>query len=55
MLFNFVLGLYCFECKKYLDPYTDVYENVLYEGSLTCEHDHLIGNTCDKEWQEFWK
>jgi len=55
MLFNYVLGIYCFECKKYLDPYTEVYHNFLYEGSITCDGDHLVGNESDLQWQEFWR
>jgi len=53
MLFNQLLGIYCFLCKKYKDPHTEVYLNVLYEGSITCEKDHLVGNTSDPQWQEF--
>jgi hypothetical protein len=52
MLFNYVLGIYCFECKKYLTHY-EVLLNVLYEGSITCDKDHIIGNTWDLQWQEF--
>ena len=53
MLFNYILGIYCFECKKYLDPYTEVYHNFLYEGSITCEKEHLVGNVWDLEWEIF--
>ena len=53
MLFNQLFGVYCFYCKKYLDPYTEVYLNVLYEDSISCEQDHLVGNTSDLQWQEF--
>ena len=53
MLFNNLLGIYCFECKSYKDPYTEVYLNILYEGSITCPENHLVGNTTDQQWQEF--
>jgi hypothetical protein len=52
MLFNYVLGIYCFYCKKYYDPYTEVWLNLLYEGSISCEKEHLVGNESDFEWQE---
>ena len=54
MLFNTLFGIYCFECKKYIDPY-QVLLDVLYKGSITCEHDHLIGNDSDPQWIEFFK
>jgi hypothetical protein len=53
MLLN-KLGIYCFWCKKYLDPYTEVFLNMLYWGSITCDKDHLVGNDCDQEWKTFW-
>jgi hypothetical protein len=53
MLFNLLMGIYCFYCKSYKDPYTEVYLNVLYEGSITCEKDHLCGNIADPQWQKF--
>ncbi len=52
MLFNLLFGIYCFECKKYIDPY-EVLLNVLYEGSITCDKDHLVGNDSDPQWVEF--
>jgi len=52
MLFNYLLGIYCFYCNTYLDPYTGVYLNFLYEGSITCNKDHLVGNESDIQWQE---
>ena len=54
MLFNYLLGIYCFFCKKYYNPYTETYLNVLYENSISCEKDHLIGNIRDLEWQEYF-
>ena len=53
MLFNLIMGIYCFTCKKYYDPHTEVYLNVLYENSITCPENHLVGNTTDQQWQEF--
>ena len=52
MLFNYLVGIYCFKCKGYLDPYL-IFLNVLYEGSITCDKDHLIGNTDDLQWRVF--
>jgi len=54
MLFNILFGIYCFECKKYINPY-EVLLNVLYCGSITCDKDHLIGNDTDPQWIEFFK
>ena len=53
MLFNNLFGIYCFYCNRYYDPYTEVYLNVLYEGSIICPQDHLVGNESDPQWQEF--
>jgi len=53
MLFNTLFGIWCEKCKSYKDPYTEVYLNVLYEGSITCSQDHLCGNTSDPQWKEF--
>ena len=53
MLFNNLFGIYCFKCKKYLNPYTEIYSDVLYEGSISCENNHLVGNTSDLEWKIF--
>jgi hypothetical protein len=53
MLFNLLMGIYCFYCKKYLSPYTEVFLNVLYQGSITCNKDHLVGNDTDPQWKEF--
>lgn len=58
MLFNYILGIYCFKCKRYLDPYTEVY---LSDGNgnesrikcLKCDED--VGFTWDLAWREFWK
>jgi hypothetical protein len=55
MLFNHLLGIYCFHCQKYLNPHTEVFLNVLYENSITCGKDHLVGNTSDECWIEYWK
>ena len=40
----------CFECDDWLNAHTQVFLDVLYEGSLSCEHNHLIGNQTDREW-----
>jgi len=53
MLFNNLLGIYCFFCNRYCNPYTEVFLNVLYKNSISCDKDHLIGNTSDLEWREF--
>jgi len=55
MLFNLIFGIYCFECKKYYDPHTEVYLHILHEGSITCEHDHLLGYEWDLQWIDYWK
>lgn len=45
---------HCFYCNKdySLDPF-EIFLNVLYEGSISCLKDHLIGNQDDKEWLWF--
>lgn len=55
MLFNYILGIYCFECKKYLDLFTEVFLDYFYSGSISCENDHLVGNNTDKSWIDFWQ
>ena len=55
MLFNYVLGIYCFHCKKYCNPHTEVFINVLGDETLSCNQGHLLGFTWDKEWQDFWR
>jgi hypothetical protein len=55
MLFNYLLGIYCFHCKKYYNPYTEVYLSVLYEESISCPENHLIGHTFDNSWKEYWR
>jgi hypothetical protein len=58
MLFNIILGIYCFYCKAYKDPYQDVYlsdgsEN---EGRVCClKCDNILGYTSDIQWKEFWR
>ena len=54
MIFNLLFGIWCEECKKYIDP-CEVWINVLYEGSITCDKDHLVGNEWDIQWIEFLK
>jgi len=54
VLFNNLLGIYCFKCKRYYDFYTEVYLSVLYEGSITCPENHLVGNEQDPQWQEYF-
>jgi len=51
MLFN-LLGIYCFYCNRYCNPYTEIFLNILFEGSVTCKKDHLLGRTCDKCWKD---
>jgi len=58
MLFNFLLGIYCFQCRQYKNPYTEIYlpdgsEN---EGRVNClDCDSLLGFTWDKCWSVFWR
>lgn len=58
MLFNYVMGLYCFYCRKYYSPYTEVYlpdgsEN---EGRVSClKCDNVLGYTHDLSWRKFWE
>jgi hypothetical protein len=40
---------YCFWCNKEIEL-KDIYLHVLYEGSITCDKNHLIGNESDEEW-----
>jgi hypothetical protein len=54
MLFNNLLGIYCFYCKKYYNPCHEVYINLHYEGSITCPENHLVGNESDPQWIEFF-
>lgn len=54
MIFNTLFGIWCYNCNKYLNPYTEVYLNILYEGSITCEKNHLVGNESDPQWQEYF-
>jgi hypothetical protein len=54
MLFNFVLGIYCFHCKKYHNPYTEVYLNIICEGSVSCSKGHVLGYVWDRQWIEFF-
>ena len=54
MLFNHLLGVYCFHCNQYINAHTEVYLDVLYEGSISCKHNHLVGNQSDQQWIEFW-
>jgi len=52
MIFNLLFGIWCESCKKYIDP-CEVYLSVFYEGSISCEHDHIIGNEWDLQWRNF--
>lgn len=54
MIFNFILGIWCYNCKRYYNPHTEVYLNFLYEESITCPENHLIGYTFDNSWKEYW-
>jgi len=42
--------VFCFWCNKWIDAHL-VLIDVLYEGSITCDKEHLIGNKQDLEWQ----
>ena len=58
MIFNFVLGVYCFWCKKYCNPYTGIYllTNDEQEGSVNCLMcNHILGYTWDISWVKFWE
>lgn len=50
MVYDNLLGIFCFVCNKYLNPYTEVYLDVLYEESISCKKDHLVGNQNDEQW-----
>lgn len=54
MIFNFLLGIWCHNCNRYLDPYIEIYINVLYENSITCSKNHLVGHVIDPQWQEYF-
>lgn len=41
----------CFECNKWLG-FSKLFLHVLYEGSISCEENHLVGNESDMEWQK---
>jgi hypothetical protein len=41
--------IHCFWCKKDIEM-CHIYLHVLYEGSVTCEKNHLVGNDSDEEW-----
>lgn len=41
--------IHCFYCNKDLGL-DKVFLNVLFETSITCEKDHIVGYTYDKEW-----
>lgn len=42
--------IHCFWCNK--DYWMcEVFINVLFEGSVTCLNDHLLGYEKDKEWK----
>lgn len=45
-------NIYCFNCNKWYDAYTQIFLHVLYEGSISCPNDHLVGNDFDKEWTD---
>ncbi len=55
MIFNYDLGIYCFECKQYYSPYIEVFLNVFCEGSVSCEKGHILGYEWDLVWEEYWK
>jgi len=48
-------GIYCEQCKKYLNPYTEIFLSVLSNDSISCLYDHFIGIQTDPLWQEFTK
>lgn len=47
--------IFCFHCNKWYDILTEVWLDFLYEGSITCLEKHLVGNTWDKDWIEYFK
>ena len=47
------LGIFCFWCNKYYSPYL-VFLHVLFDGSITCGQNHLLGYEHDKEWVNFF-
>jgi hypothetical protein len=55
MLFNHLLGIYCHWCRKYYDPYTEVYLNLDCEGSISCQKGHNLGYEWDLTWEEFFR
>lgn len=42
--------VYCAGCKAWYSLHTEVFLHVLYEGSVTCKKDHLVGHEHDKEY-----
>jgi hypothetical protein len=46
--------IYCFYCNKEYNIYTEIFISFLFEESITCPQDHLIGNVNDLEWIEFF-
>ena len=57
MIYNSLWGFWCENCKKYIDPYKEVYlpdgsEN---EGRVCClKCDREIGFTWDRVWVELF-
>lgn len=45
--------IYCYWCNKEIEM-KDIYLNVLFEESITCNKDHLIGIQTDEEWQQLF-
>ena len=43
--------IHCFWCNKDY-KIKDIYLDMEYEGSISCEKGHLVGNEQDKEWKE---
>jgi len=46
--------IFCFYCNKWYNIYIDVFLNVLYEQSITCTENHLVGNQYDSEWLNYF-
>lgn len=57
MIFNHLLGIYCFHCKKYCNPHTEIYlPDCEDEGRVSClKCDSVLGFTWDLSWKEYWK
>jgi hypothetical protein len=41
--------IHCFQCNQDLD-FSQIYLDIFYQGSISCEKEHIIGNQSDLEW-----